>query len=367
MKIKAVIASEKDKTFSYEDVEIDEPQADEIRVKIMAVGLCHTDVIARDGLYQLGRDAVLGHEGAGIVEKVGKDITKVKPGDRVAISFRSCGTCRRCEHNNSAYCTDFVGLNILGKRLDETSALRQGEKELASNFFGQSSFATHAITYETNVVVLPDDVPFEIAAPLGCGVQTGAGTVLRSLDCEAGSSVIVTGCGTVGLSAIMAAKIAGCKQIIAIEPVASRRRLAMSLGATHTIDPIKHEDFEVAIRDIVPAGVDYAVDTTGRRQTLDNLTRCFTTNGVLALVGMPTNLEDDFQISGVQFLASGLTVKGIIEGNSHPETFIPQLMDYYKNGQLPIDDLIKTYALSDIDKAVHDHHAGDCVKAVLVP
>ena len=367
MKIKAVIASEKDKVFSYEDVEIDAPREDEIRVKIMAVGLCHTDVIAREGLYQLGRDAVLGHEGAGIVEKVGKNITKVKPGDRVAISFRSCGTCRRCGQDNSAYCTDFIGLNISGKRQDGSSSLRQEGKELASNFFGQSSFASHAITYETNVVILPDDVPFEIAAPLGCGIQTGAGTVLRSLTCEAGSSIIVTGCGTVGLSAVMAAKIAGCDQIIAIEPVASRRQLAVSLGATHTIDPTEHEDFEAAIRDIILAGVDYAVDTTGRRLTLENLTRCFTTNGVLALVGMPTSLDDDFQITGVQFLASGLTVKGIIEGNSHPDIFIPQLMDYYRNGQLPVDDLIKTYPLSDIDKAVHDHHAGNCVKAVLIP
>ena len=367
MKINAVIASETDKSFSYEEVELDAPRDDEILVKIMAVGLCHTDVIARDGMYQLGRDAVLGHEGAGIVEAVGKGITKVQPGDRVAISFRSCGSCRRCGHDNSAYCTDFVGLNISGKRQDGSSTLRRGDKELASNFFGQSSFASHAITYETNVVAVPDDIPFEIAAPLGCGVQTGAGTVLKSLECEAGSSIIVTGCGTVGLSAIMGAKIAGCAQIIAIEPVAARRELALSLGATHTIDPFEHEDFEAAIRAILPAGVDYAVDTTGRRLTLENLTRCFTTHGVLALVGMPTSLDDDVQFAGIQFLASGLTIKGIIEGSSHPEIFIPELMAYYKNGQLPLDGMIKTYALSDIDKAVHDHHAGACVKAVLIP
>ena len=357
MKINAVIAYEKEKVFSYEEVEISEPRDDEIRVKIMAVGLCHTDVIARDGLYQLGRDAVLGHEGAGIVEKIGKNITKVKVGDRVAISFRSCGSCRRCEQQNSAYCTDFVAMNITGKRTDGSSCIHHAGKEIASNFFGQSSFASHAMTYETNIVHVPDDIPFEIAAPLGCGVQTGAGTVLRSLKCESGSSIVVTGCGTVGLSAIMAAKIAGCEQIIAIEPVLSRRELALSLGATHTIDPIKHEDFEAAIREIVPAGVDYAIDTTGRNATLDNLTRCFTTDGTLALVGMPANIEDDFQITALQFLATGLTVKGIIEGHSHPETFIPELMSYYKNGKLPIDDLIKTYALSDIAQAVNDHHA----------
>ena len=165
----------------------------------------------------------------------------------------------------------------------------------------------------------------------------------------------------------MGAKIAGCAQIIAIEPVAARRDIALSLGATHVIDPYEHEDFEAAIREIIPAGVDYAVDTTGRRLTLENLTRCFTTDGVLALVGMPKSLDDDVQFAGIQFLASGLTVKGIIEGGSHPETFIPQLMEYYKRGQLPLDELIKTYALSDINEAIYEQHAGTCVKPVLIP
>lgn len=367
MKIHAVIASEEHKSFSYEEVEIDDPRDDEILVKIKAVGLCHTDVIARDGLYQLGKDSVLGHEGAGIVEKIGASVTKVKPGDRVSISFRSCGHCQKCESSDAAYCTDFVNMNIIGSRLDGSSALKKGSNELASNFFGQSSFASYALTYETNIVVLPDDIPFEIAAPLGCGVQTGAGTVIRSLVCEAGSSLIVTGCGTVGLSAVMAGKIQGCAQIIAIEPVEARRNLALELGATHIIDPIEHEDFEEAVRKIVPSGVNYAVDTTGRAATLQNLTRCFTTKGTLALVGMPKSLDDDVTFTGFQFLASGLTIKGIIEGDSHPDIFIPQLMDYFKAGQLPVDKLIKTYPLSQIDKAVHDHHSGSGIKAVLIP
>ena len=367
MKIKAVIASETDKVFSYEEVEIDDPRDDEIRVKIKAVGLCHTDVIARDGLYQLGRDAVLGHEGAGVVEKIGKNVTKVKPGDRVAISFRSCGTCSKCDSHNAAYCTDFVGHNIMGTRIDGSRSIRRGSDELASNFFGQSSFASHALTYETNLILLPDDMPFELAAPLGCGIQTGAGTVINSLACEAGSSLIVTGCGAVGLSAVMAAKIVGCEQIIAIEPMSSRRELARKLGATHVIDPIEFEDFEQAVRNIVPAGVDYAVDTTGRRLTLENLVRCFTTQGTLAMVGMPTSLEDDFSCAGIQFLASGLTVKGIIEGDSQPDVFIPQLIEYYKAGKLPVDQFIKTYPLADINLAVEAHHSGECVKAVLIP
>ena len=253
------------------------------------------------------------------------------------------------------------------RQLDGSSALKKGSNELASNFFGQSSFASYALTYETNIVVLPDDIPFEIAAPLGCGVQTGAGTVIRSLACEAGSSLIVTGCGTVGLSAVMAGKIQGCAQIIAIEPVEARRNLALELGATHIIDPIEHEDFEEAVRKIVPSGVNYAVDTTGRPATLQNLTRCFTTKGTLALVGMPKSLDDDVTFTGFQFLASGLTIKGIIEGDSHPDIFIPQLMDYFKAGQLPVDKLIKTYPLSQIDKAVHDHHSGAGIKAVLIP
>lgn len=367
MKISAVIASQEDHSFSYQDVEIDDPRDDEIRVKIEAVGLCHTDVLARDGFYPIEGDAVLGHEGAGIVEKIGKNITKVKRGDRVGISFRSCGQCKKCETKNAAYCTDFVGMNITGSRPDGTRALKQGSHELASNFFGQSSFATHALTYETNVVLLSDDIPFEIAAPLGCGVQTGAGTVMNSLECESGSSLIVTGCGTVGLSAVMAAKIQGCDTIIAIEPKKSRRELALELGATHAIDPIAHPDFEEAVRKIIPDGVNYAVDTTGRRLTLECLARCFTTKGTLALVGMPTSLEDDVSFAGIQFLAGGLTIKGIIEGDSHPDIFIPKLMDYFKAGYLPVDKLIKTYPLSLIDKAVQDHHSGACIKAVLIP
>ena len=367
MKIKAVVASEKKNSFSYTSVELDDPADDEVLVSIKAVGLCHTDILARAGIYQLGQDAVLGHEGAGIVERVGASVTKVKAGDRVGMSFRSCGTCRRCQQHRAAYCTEFVALNIAGSRTDGTSSLKQGSKQLASNFFGQSSFASHALTYEANLVLLPDDLPFEVAAPLGCGVQTGAGTVMNSLACETGSSLIVTGCGAVGLSAVMAAKIVGCEQIIALEPMSSRRDLALKLGATHVIDPNEYEDFEQAVRNIVPAGVDFAVDTTGRRLTLENLVRCFTTQGTLAMVGMPTSLEDDFSCAGVQFLASGLTVKGIIEGDSQPDIFIPKLIDYFKDGKLPIDQFIKTFPLADIDLAVEAHHSGECVKAVLIP
>ncbi len=366
MKIKALIASEAENSFTYSDVEIDTPKPDEILVKIEAVGLCHTDILARQGLFQLGGDAVLGHEGAGIVEQIGEHVTKVKVGDRVGISFRSCGECPKCESQLAAYCQEFVPLNIIGSRPDGSSTLKTSQQDLKSNFFGQSSFATHALTYETNVVALPDDLPFEVAAPLGCGVQTGAGTVLINLKCEAGSSLIVTGCGVVGLSAVMAGKINGCQTIIAIEPHAARREMALEVGATHAIDPYEHKDFEAAIRAIVPSGVNYAVDTTGRRQTLDNLTRCFTTQGTLAMVGM-TNPEDDFTCTGMQFLASGLTVKGIIEGDSHPDKFIPELIGYYKAGQLPIDKMIKTYPLKDIDTAVHEHHVGECIKAVLIP
>ncbi len=366
MKIKAVIASPTENSFTYSDVEIDDPKPDEILVKIEAAGLCHTDLLARQGLYQLGGDAVLGHEGAGVVEEIGRDVTKVKVGDRVGISFRSCGTCPKCETQVAAYCREFIPLNIMGSRLDGSSTLKHGKQKLRSNFFGQSSFATHALTYETNVVVLPDDLPFEIAAPLGCGVQTGAGTVLNSLKCEAGSSLVVAGCGIVGLSAVMAGKINGCKTIVAIEPHEARRKMALEVGATHVIDPHEHEDFEAAIRAIVPNGVNYAIDSTGRRQTLENLTRCFTTQGTLAMVGM-TNPEDDFACSGMQFLASGLTVKGIIEGDSQPDKFIPELIAYHKAGQLPIDKMIKTYPLEDIDTAVHEHHVGECIKAVLIP
>src|SRR5260370_35547312 len=185
MQITAAVVREPGANFTLEAVELDEPRPDEILVRIAAVGICHTDLVARDGVMPLSMPAVLGHEGAGTVEKVGSAVTKVARGDRVAITF-SCGSCDRCRSGDPAYCYTMPMLNYIGMRPDGSKAIRQGDAAISSNFFGQSSFASYALAYERNVLKLPDDIPFEVAAPLGCGVQTGAGGGMLALAAPAG-------------------------------------------------------------------------------------------------------------------------------------------------------------------------------------
>ena len=365
MKITAAVARTPGADFTLETVELDEPRADEIRVRIHAVGLCHTDLVAREGAMPFALPAVLGHEGAGVVEAVGSGVTKVATGDRVAITFRSCGACARCKSGDPAYCHSMPAMNYIGMRLDGSKSIHQNGGDMASNFFGQSSFATHALTYERNVIKLPADMPFEVAGPMGCGIQTGAGGIMKALACEAGSSLLILGGGAVGLSAVMGAKIQGCGTIIVVEPHAVRRSLALELGATHVIDPMADPDLAAAVRAIVAIGVDYAFDTTGRPDTLTATMACLGPKGVFGIVGIPpagTPMPGDLGT----VLTFGQTVRGIIEGDSDPDVFLPELMTHWREGRLPLECLIKTFPLAQINEAVVAQHRGDCVKVVLL-
>jgi len=331
---------------------------------VAAFGVCHTALVAREGAMPFSLPAVLGHEGAGVVERVGAAVTKVAPGDRVAMTFRSCGQCDRCKSGDPAYCYSMPALNYIGMRPDGSKAIRQGETAVSSNFFGQSSFATYALAYERNVLKLPDDLPFPLAAPLGCGVQTGAGGVILALACPTGSSLLITGGGAVGLSAVMGAAIQGCATVIVVEPQASRRDLALELGATHVIDPAAATDLAAAVRAILPQGVDYAFDTTGRPDTLAAIMGALAPKGVLGIVGIPpagTPLPGDLGT----VLTFGQTVRGIIEGDSDPDVFLPELIAHWRAGRLPLEKLVRTYPFDQINAAIAAQHHGDCVKVVL--
>ncbi len=364
MKITAAVVRAADAAFSIEDVEIDEPRADEILVRVVGVGLCHTDLVFKAaGILSL--PVVLGHEGSGIVEKVGANVSKVKAGDRVAITFRSCGTCDRCEKGQPAYCRTMPMLNYIGMRPDGSKAIHAGGADVSSNFFGQSSFANYCLTYERNVVKVPEGVPLELVGPLGCGAQTGAGGIMRSLACEKGSSVLILGGGAVGLSAVMGAVVQGCGTIIVLEPYEARRKLAMELGATHTIDPKASPDLAAAVKEILPLGVDYAFDTTGIPAVLQATMNCLGSHGVFGIVGVcPPGTPVPGELSNV--ITYGHTIKGIIEGDSDPDVFIPEMIELYKKGRLPFDKLIRTYPLAEINQAIADQHHGDCVKVVLL-
>jgi len=367
MKINAAIARAAHQPFSIEEADIEDPRADEVLVKIHGVGLCHTDLIARDQFIPIALPAILGHEGAGVVTAAGEQVTKVKVGDRVVLSFASCGRCRRCAENLPSYCASFPALNYSGRRPDGSSGLSISGAPISSSFFGQSSFASYALTHERNLVIVDDSsVPLQILGPLGCGFQTGAGAVMRSLACEPGSSVCVFGGGPVGLAAIMGAAIRGCATIILVEPIAARRAMAKSLGATHLIDSASGEVGE-AIRAIVPAGVDYALDSSGREEVIMTALGALGSHGLLGLVGVPPRPESAISVNLASLITFGHRIHGIIEGDSDLDRFIPELLEHFKAGRFPFDTLVKTYPIDQINEAIAAQLRGDCMKAVLIP
>jgi aryl-alcohol dehydrogenase len=365
MRITAAVSRTANTPFVLEEIEIDEPRADEIRVRIVAVGLCHTDLVGAAGAFPIRFPAVFGHEGAGIVEQVGSAVQNIRAGDRVAISFRSCGRCENCDDRQPAYCTSMPLLNYIGARLDGSRTLHDGTEDVSGNFFGQSSFASHAITYERNLVKLPDDLPLEIAGTLGCGVQTGAGAIMNSLACRAGSSLLILGGGAVGLSAVLGAVLQGCKEIIVVEPLRARRELALALGATRVIDPAT-DPLPGALRAVLPNGTRYVFDTTGIPKVMEDGIACLGLRGSFGYVGVPADPGAKLPGSILGAMQQGHTHRGIIEGDSDPETFIPQLIEQHRAGRFPFDRLITTYPLAEINRAVAEQHQGLCVKAVLV-
>ncbi len=364
MKIKAAVVREAGGAFNFEEIELEDPRADEVLVKIVSTGLCHTDLVARMQYLPIPLPGVFGHEGAGIVEKVGSQVTKVKPGDHVATSFLSCGSCESCKKGIPAWCPDFKRLNFGGRRADGSTTMKKGDETIYGSFFGQSTFATYSLVSERSVVKVPSDVPLEILSPMGCGIQTGAGGVINSLSPKPGSSIAVFGIGSVGLSAIMAAAVCGCTQIIGVDVVESRLQLAKDFGVTHTIDSGKTDAVE-EIRKITGGGIAYTLECTGIPAVLRQAVDCLMMGGVCGLIGVaPAGAEVSLEM---QHLLDGRTVKGIVEGDCIPEIFIPQLIDLYKQGKFPFDRLIKFYSLDQINEAAEDSEKGKTLKAVLKP
>ena len=366
MEISAAVIHEPHQPFAIETLELNGPRDDEILVRMVAVGLCHSDILAAEQVLPVTMPVVLGHEGAGVVEAVGRNVTKVVPGDHVVMTFNSCGECASCRTGEQAYCLQFVPLNYSGKRRDGTALLHNCGKHapVNGNFFGQSSFASMAIGNERNVVKVDKSAPLQILAPFGCGVQTGAGTVMLALKAEAGSSIAVFGGGPVGLSAVLGAAVQGCGTIILVEPVASRRALALELGATHAVDP-KAGVVAEAINAIVPGGVKYAVETSGAAAVFDTLIDSVGHRGTVALVGVPSRLEQTVQVNVLNALVKGLTLTAVVEGNSVPDDFIPQLAALHASGKFPVEKMVKTYKFDQINEAVAAQKRGDCVKVVL--
>lgn len=358
MKIKAAVVFSTGKDFTLEEVELAEPKADEVLIRIVASGICHTDALVREmGVTPL--PAVLGHEGAGIVEKLGANVNNLVIGDHVVLSFASCGCCENCLTGHPAYCFRFFELNMAGMMEDHSHRLYFHDQEL-STFFGQSSFATYSIVNARNVVKVDPDIDLALLGPLGCGIQTGAGAVLNVLKPETGSMLVVYGTGAVGLSAIMAAKIAGCEQIIAVDIHASRLALAKELGATIALNS-KQGDVVEKIKKISNGGVHYAVETTGVPTVVLQGIQALRPLGKIANVAAMTEIAIPF----AEIVGQGKTIIGVIEGDSVPHSFIPELISYYKKGQFPFDKLVQFYQFENINDAFAANQNGSVIKPIL--
>jgi len=362
MEITAAVVNQKGGAFTLEKLTQKEPREDEVRIKIVATGTCHTDMVARDEMLGSPKSPmILGHEGAGIVDKVGSLVSKVKKGDHVVLSFGYCGKCATCRKGQMAYCQNFMPLNFGGCRLDGSHSHFRGEQAVDDNFFSQSSFATYAIAHENNVVKVPDDAPLEILGPLGCGIQTGAGAIMNALKPEVGSSIIIAGIGAVGLSGLLAAKAVGCTTIVAMDINQPRLDLAKELGATHTINSGK-EDVAAKLKEYLGMGANNAFDTTGRSDVMTHLLNGLTQLGKLAFVGVGAKpLELDL----IPFMSKGLQLMGVTEGNSVPDVFIPALVRMYQQGRFPFDKLIKKYPFEEINQAIVDSETGKTIKPVI--
>lgn len=350
--------------FTLADVELDKPGHGEVLVRLVAAGLCHTDLGVAAGALPFPLPGVLGHEGAGVVEDVGAAVESVRPGDHVLLSFTSCGACRNCRAGHPAYCATWLPANLLGgRRADGTATVTRDGEPLGGHFFGQSSFARHALVDERSVVKVADDAPLDLLAPLGCGVQTGAGAVWHVLAPRPGATILITGAGAVGLSAVLAARLTPATNIVVVDRVAARLELAKELGATHTVNTTGPGLAETVTALTGGAGVDGVVETTGAVPVLRACVDVLGLRGTVAVVGAPpfgTEVAVD-----VNHMIGGRTITGVTLGDSETRTLIPALVDLVAEGRFPIDRLIRHYSFTDIQQAADDVTAGATIKPVL--
>ena len=362
MRITAAVLRDKAGEHALETVELAQPGPAEVLVRISGAGLCHTDLLPRAPAYPAPLPLIAGHEGSGVVAEVGANVTGISVGDHVIASFDSCGACANCLDAHPAYCVTFGARNLSGRAVDGSTAVRDAEgAEVSARWFGQSSFASHALVSANNLVVVDADLPLELLGPLGCGVQTGAASVFTALGVRPGESIVVFGVGSVGLSAVMAARVAGASTIIAVDKNASRLELATELGATHALPA--GDDLVGAIHRVTNGGAQYTLDTTGAPAVILDAVNALRVTGTAGLLGAPLGeLTFDPRI-----LSFGKTVTGIIEGDAVPRRTIPALIELWRQGRFPFDKLVSTFPLERINEAEQAMARGDVVKPVLIP
>jgi aryl-alcohol dehydrogenase len=363
MKITAAVVGEKSAPFVIDTLELCEPRPDEVIVRVVASGMCQTDLHGRDGYFASPYPAVYGHEGAGVIHAVGSAVRDFAPGDHVVMSYPWCGACANCRHSRMNYCLDGRKLKMGGTRTDGSTLLSRNGAPVYSAYFQQSSFGTFALTQARWTVKVPNDAPLELLGPLACSGQTGAGAVLNVAKPDPGDSIVVFGVGAVGLSALLAAKIAGCAPIIAVDVHAHRLALARELGATHTIDHATCPDLAGEIRKIAGGGVRHAVETSALPDVLRTGIEVLLPGGTCILLGSARKGTDaSFEMP---FLQQGRVVRGVVQGDSMPGEFIPWLVGYIMDGRFPMEKMVTFYELADINRAAEESSSGKTIKPIL--
>ncbi len=365
MSVTAAVARTQSEPLVNEKVDLDDLRSNEVRVRMVGSGVCHTDTLVRDGVYPMPLPAVLGHEGSGVVEEIGSEVTMAKVGDHVLLGPAYCGKCRFCRRGQPTYCEFAFEQYFGGQRMDGSTAFSKDGERISSHFFGQSSFASYTNAVENSVVVVDNDAPLEIMGPLGCGLSTGAGAVLNEMCPEPGTSIAVFGTGAVGFGALMAAGVASCSTIIGVDIHDSRLELATELGATQTINSRTQDLAETIAETTGGQGVDFAIDTTAVPEVMRSAADALGKRGTVVLVGAAAmGTEVPFEVGGS--LLKGWTLKTVIEGSSVPHIFLPRLVKLWEQGKFPFDKLVRTYPHTEINQGFEDSASGEVIKPVVV-
>jgi aryl-alcohol dehydrogenase len=364
VKIQAAVAWEAGAELSIEEFDLDDPRDDEILVRVEAVGVCHTDDNARLGRLPVVFPIILGHEGAGVVERAGRAVTRVSPGDRVLFTPDYCGRCEQCVLGLTPYCEQVVAVTFTGTRADGSPRAHQGGRPVRASFFGQSSFATHSLVTERNIVPVPADAPLHYLAGFTCGVQTGAGAILNAMPVRPGRRVAIWGAGAVGLAAVMAAVASGADEVVAIDRVSHRLKLAAELGATRTIDTTGRDLAGVAAEVVTATGqgVNVALDTTGDPAVILAAVESLATHGTASVI---TSSGAPVSVPPGALLLRGRSLRGSMGGHINPTVFIPRLLDLHRQGRFPVERLVRNYPFADVNTAIADSRSGATIKPVL--
>jgi alcohol dehydrogenase (nicotinoprotein) len=366
MKTRAAVLYRPGEAIRVEEIELDPPKDHEVQVKMVAAGICHSDYHIVAGDLPAYLPTVLGHEGAGIVEEVGPGVTNCKPGDHIVLSFiPSCGRCYYCTRGHTNLCNMGAAI-LMGPQLDGTFRMHNAQGQDVGQMCVISTFSERSVVPDMSVVQVADYYPLNKAVLVGCGVPTGIGAVIHRAKVEPGSTVMVIGCGGIGMNAVQGAALAGARMVIAVDVVDFKLEKAKEFGATHTINA-KNQDVVQIVKDLTwGVGVDYAFEAIATPATIGQAYACTGKNGTVVVIGLTPATAESIPVPPLDLVLFQKTLMGTLYGDSQPRNDIPNLLAMYHSGKIKLDELItRTYTLDQVNEAYADMLAGKNIRGVI--